>query len=358
MTLNGKRFLCVMVFVTLEMVLFLPCGANPLPSTTDFDSEANPLPENWEEYTTSNMSIFLKAETINVTFTEDKASMRALYILKNEASNETSLDILLPFVERPSNVELMVSGEPWNYSWIETRIFVPNRIDSTWTHDILSDESIHFSLTFDGYEEKEVVVLYTRKYLIAETRYDNKVVYEFRYIIGTARWWKYPLETACFEFWIQKEAFDKRVIYTSTHFSHLNLPSYFTNSTKKGFIGLSVEYHNWIPVKDDYLVVYWEKAKPFFSTPFGKFLVFGGLFLGCSFVFLGFSVLPTSDEKITRIQFLLLPIEVVLFLLLFLLFLISSAALDTSAAIISMISFLLVLFLGFYFLPKSFGNIG
>jgi hypothetical protein len=314
-----KTTITSIILIIFATTICSQCSANVLPAPDDV-ADGGLLPDriSFSQWLQSNRSIFLKAETINVTLDQEKAHVNALYILKNEATNETSLDIALPFSRTPSNVKLMIDGKEKTYTWKEIKeVEVPHTypaIDSVHSiHD--PKESIGFSLSFNGSEEKRVHITYQREYQITEGLYDHKIVSEFRYIIGTSRWWKYPLQSAHFEFWVLKKTFDKGtvVVLGNQMISPSDIP-FFINSTTKDYVCLSVDYKNWMPV-DDFLVLYWEKAKPFFETRLGVLVQFGGAFIFSTIGLIGSSWITKRYKDHNRVKYISIPF-IILFLLL------------------------------------------
>ncbi|MHA2244887.1 MAG: hypothetical protein ACXADY_07945 [Candidatus Hodarchaeales archaeon] len=354
-----KQLLCMIVLTTLGMTVANQCVANPLPHPEDIFPTGSIIPEDWIDFYFSSKSIFLKAEDINVTINENYASVRAIYVLKNNISNTTNLPVILPFSLRPSVIELMVNGEEWAYSWIDTdNIQVPNTYPNfTKRHSIVHvEESMQFSMIFDSFEEKEVFITYTREYHRIEMNSEDKINYRFRYIIGTARCWKYPIESAHFEFWIKNTIFDEGYITQYTQFSpqdeHTDFPP---NSTQNGFVSLVVNYNNWMP-EYDFLVLSWYKTKPFFSTLFGFFS--SGLFIMCGLVLIGSTVFLFHYKKVFKLRRFVLPLEVVVFLLIFVLYLTSTffSYVNPLSAFLVMIGFLFLLLFSIYFsyhLPRE-----
>ncbi|UCG00652.1 MAG: hypothetical protein JSW11_13660 [Candidatus Heimdallarchaeota archaeon] len=325
----GKYTAIVTILFLIFGMMITKCSANVLPASDDA-ADGGLLPDrlSFSQWLQSNRSIFLKAETINVTLDQEKAHVNALYILKNEAVNETSLDIALPFSRTPSNVQLMIDGKEKTYSWNEIKeIIVPHTYPATDSVHSINDpkESIGFSLSFNGSEEKRVHVMYQREYTITDGLYDHKIVSEFRYIIGTSRWWKYPLESAHFEFWVLKRTFDKGtvVVLGNQMISPSDIP-FFINSTTKDYVGLSVDYRNWMPVDQDFLVLYWERAKPFFDTRLGTLVQLGGVFISCTIGLIGSIWVTKRFKDHTRVKYVSIP-AIILFLLLTLWFLLLTA---------------------------------
>ncbi|MFX1249334.1 MAG: hypothetical protein ACFFBQ_18230 [Promethearchaeota archaeon] len=289
-----RLFFSIAFIILLEIMVITHGLANPIPSTGDEADEAGGgcLPEDLSTWIDSDRLIFLKSEIVNVTLDQTKAKVNALYVFKNEATNDTILNIKLPFSRKPSNFQLLVDGEKIPFSRIEEEtITVPNKYPSLRSTHTIWDPNyvISFSLSFEGLEKKQVRVFYDREYTISESLYDHKIVSEFRYIIGTSRWWKYPLESAHFEFWILKKIFDRGVVLTMTDgdVSASDMPFFFVNSSTKDTVCLSVHYKDWMPINHDYLVFYWEKNRPFLQTGAGLLFFYSSIILVFVFIVTG-----------------------------------------------------------------------
>jgi hypothetical protein len=224
------------------------------------------LIQNWTN------TVYLQAEILNVTFSNDIARVNATYTFKNYANSSIELLVLLPFANIPSNIHITRNG--LNISFEQSDEYKhgidipsslnlkPPDIHLTTLH---TDEMIQFPLMFSGGENITVSISYNRKYLFRYKYFERNYYNEFRYIIGSTRWWNHTIDKAHFEFWIPKNEFHIGGMNTTIEYKRDSLEAKYTQEISGDFLVLSTVYNDWLPEEDVYLIVYWEKAKSFFE---------------------------------------------------------------------------------------------
>ena len=217
------------------------------------------------------------SEIINVTFFPNIAQINATYTFKNSSPNETQLSILLPFGNIPTNISLTRSGV--NVSYIEQdhdELDIPLDTSFSSVTSISPDHMIQFQLSFMGGELITISTVYERQYSFRSKYYLKGYYYnEFRYIIGTTRWWNHTVDNAHFEFRIKQEEYDTGGINTSGYFSpYGGLTTNFQLTTEAEFYVLSTTYTNWLPEEDIFLIVSWKKKRSDSIIPFSTISFF------------------------------------------------------------------------------------
>jgi len=217
-----------------------------------------------------NGSVYFTEEVINVTYDSSKAYMHAQYIFKNNCTENVDLHIRLPFIvyDGPDDIVLSEEKHPLDYSWVNTTVGLE------FFDDYYEFKAIEFFLSFEPYEKITVTIQYSREYEIDDSTMNSFIYYSFGYIIGTAKTWNHPLDSALFEFWIPKSICDDSFLL-SKQFAVTVEPKHYV---------ASVEYLNWIP-EHDVIDIYWHKLRPFGLTPSHISLFLNGL---------GVALLPLS----------------------------------------------------------------
>jgi hypothetical protein len=255
---------------------------NPLPDPRDWTYESGPIPANytkiWWNLTTP---VFLKSEIINVTFSGNIAKVNATYTFKNSSPNATQLQILLPFENFPTKINLTHAGV--NLSYTEQKhdgLIIPYNTSFHGPFGVEEhhpDHMIQFQLSFSGEDEITISATYERSYSFHAEYHTNNYFYnEFKYIIGTTRWWNHIVDSAHFEFRIKKGEFEKGGINTTDYDSRYGggLSTSYQLSNESDFYILSTTFTDWLPEKDVFLFVYWMKKRIEQETHFPTFSFF------------------------------------------------------------------------------------
>lgn len=239
---NHHPFLVMLLFI----LLFIQCdiaAGNIVP--VDGNYGGFPVPANSEPiYPT--IPVFFKQESINVTFDSSKAHVNAFYTLKNNKSTAIDMGIALPFCNNSETyiMSLSLQEKEIDYNWLdETEINVIHILRHSNYH------AITFNLSFTAYEEKTIHIQYSRECNIYDSMdgLKKKTHYGYRYLVGTARAWNHPLESASFEFWIPKSLCDQ----INTGYRKMSVRE------TSDYRIVSVKYENWLPSSDNVMVSVW-----------------------------------------------------------------------------------------------------
>jgi hypothetical protein len=265
------------------MIRFGFITANPLPSFEDGDVGSSPIPANYTQiFWNVTTPVYLQSEIMNVTFLQDIALINATYTFKNASPNATQLLIILPFYKIPTNINLTRSGQ--NVSYIERDdhdLKVPVDTSLTGVIGVWPDHVIQFQLSFMGGEQITLSTTYERQFSFRNKYKINNYYYnEFRYIIGTTRWWNHKIDNAHFEFRIKGNEYDKGGINSSNDFSYpRGSQTNYQLTNEPEFFVLSTTYTDWIPEEDVFLIVYWMKRRSGSIISFPAFSFFLGIVL-------------------------------------------------------------------------------
>lgn len=172
----------------------------------------------------------------------------AEYLLKNLDNSSINMTIALPFGEYspnlPEDLTLKVNGTLTAYSWIiDPYLNISgNRIYC---------DAIIFNVSFIPFEEKLIIINYSRTLLI------NKVGASYTYITETACYWNGTIEYARFDYTLDKRLGE---IYI------FGLDSYSSYSDGD-YLVVSKEFVNWTPA-DDILISFDPGGVPGFAFEF------------------------------------------------------------------------------------------
>ena len=247
LSMMGERNHHLFLVITLFILLFTQCDIVPgniVP--VDSNYESFPVPTNYEA-NHPTIPVFFKQESINVTFDSSMAYINAFYTLKNNKSTAIDMGIALPFLNVSETYieSLSLLEQEIDFIWLdETEISVIPIFRNNEYYN-----AIAFNLSFMAYEEKTIHVQYSREYNIYN-EWDGlkkETHYGYRYLVGTARAWSCPLESAFFEFWVPKSLCD-----------HI-LMGYRNKSVREtsNYHIVSVKYENWLPSSNSEMVSVW-----------------------------------------------------------------------------------------------------
>lgn len=254
--------------------------SNPLPAFWDLQPEGSPFPVNSTQiFWNQTFPAYLKSEIINVTFYPDLATINANYTFENLSPNTTTLQILLPFANIPTNISLTRAGEnithielyeiPYSDHSTDDSLMIPINLSTMHVTSIQIADVIQFQLTFTGLEEITLSTTYQREYAYRTNHPDESKYYynEFRYIIGSTRWWNHTLDSAYFEFRIKNEEYETGEI-NGIDFNNkqTEVDSQVIHTTD--FMVLSAAFTDWLP-DGLYLKIHWltKKAGGIVSYP-------------------------------------------------------------------------------------------
>ena len=239
--------LALILFIIFNVYFCNVTLGNPLPYEYDDNYGGAPVSVNYTS------SVFLKQEIINVTLNSSRANVNALYSFKNNGTTSINLSIILPIpMQNPYSPEdhqfltfspiLEENHIPIAYKWLNSR----DLRDFSIFHGTMIFRGLAFNMSFAAAEEKTIHVQYSRDYYITETEeFEGKInVYEYTYLVGTARAWNCSLESAYFEFWIPKNLCDKKP-QSNVKMSMRETFDYYI---------LSVEHVNWLPSTNDEVI--------------------------------------------------------------------------------------------------------
>ena len=243
------------------------------------------LDENWEvspypfEY---NGSIRFIEEYINVTFDTKKADIIAVYTFENLNNTPCSTTILIPYLNqynnsnRPVITKLLLDGNNLNYEWkyLAENFSIIYKPASMWGGD-KTYYLVELKIPFEANETKVVEIHYTREYQRYDYSDNDKIYYDYKYFVGSARLWNQSIEKAEFNFWVPKSICDNIQEIKENWY-----PDYLGNNTSNiteygNYYYLRVKYENWsLPViQDDHYYIYqdfieirWKEMKPFYLT--------------------------------------------------------------------------------------------
>jgi len=245
---NHHLFLVSLLFI----ILFVQCDIAPgniVPVDSNYGGF--PVPSNYEVNHPA-IPVFFKQESINVTFDSSKAHINAFYTLENNKSIAIDMGIALPFLnESEKDIEsLSVQEKELDYIWLDEKEItdIPFFRNSGKYFHVIA-----FNLSFTAYEEKTIHIQYSREYNIYNntTGLKKETHYGYSYLVGTARAWNRPLESASFEFWVPKRLSD-HIPKNHRNMSVRETPNYYI---------LSVKYENWL-LSDNYetIGVWWTQT--------------------------------------------------------------------------------------------------
>lgn len=253
-------------------------SCNPLPAYWDTSPEGIPLPVDYEDLLkTCNNTVYLYSESLNVSFSYDVAKINASYTFKNLSPNNTQLQIGLPFVDVPRNLQITILKENISYKELipSYGIDIPVNSSLEAIKSITPRDLAAFELAFEGYEEITIDVRYERSYAY-QTNYPRKKFFyynEFRYIIGSARWWNHTIKHAYFEFRIDLTEFDSGGVNSTSFLEAGSISAEFNDIKTSESIIFTRTYIDWLPNDEVYFKVYWLSEKPF-SIPYPTMVTF------------------------------------------------------------------------------------
>ncbi len=313
MIINKKNILKRLNFIFLTAFIYsillirnnLAIG-NPIP--IDINWETSPVSTNY------NNSVIFKQEIVNVTFDSLKANINAFYTFKNIGITAQDLGILLPFINYkgastgPEDVQLLLNDNEIYYIW--------QNIDNIWEYGDKTYRAISFNLSFNPYEEKMIQIKYYRDYMIYDSIYNREAYYHFNYLVGTARNWNHPIQSAYFEFWIPKQICDD-----FEWPPYVNITGNNVKDTVKEFANYyfaSLEFENWtLPTYEsnigwvpafDFISLHWTKTRSsgFDTTVIFIFSVFQTALIGfCILIIPSYVVYHKKKHKYISSTFIL-----------------------------------------------------
>ena len=242
---------CFLFFI-LMTILSPSIEANPIPSHIPMDgrSGGDPLPKPIKNV---NTSVYLKEEIIKAKLYEDHACIEAEYTFYSEDSINDEIEICLPFVNDPWDVEVYCNDNILSYSgYLLNYCPIDNRsIFFEYPNELLS--CIIFKIPVSYNSTTNVLVNYKSVVSKYDNYYNTEVRYYFSYLVGTARYWNHTIDRAHFEFRISDDLYDSEKIIR-------------WNRTKKGdeYI-FTLTYYNWTPTKD-FVSFSWERDRNYFEN--------------------------------------------------------------------------------------------
>lgn len=172
---------------------------------------ANPLPapEYLGSLTAEKADVnFLSEKVTYVIDKENEALVTAEYVFKNPNNSSCEQRFLLPFkYELPDEIKIYVDNNEIDYfeeiSWMDLNLSIYEDFDY---YDYFS-----FNISFDAYEEKEIVAEYNERISIADSfdrllNGETKINYNLEYLAETGAFWNDSIN-ATFIFKIKKDFF-------------------------------------------------------------------------------------------------------------------------------------------------------
>jgi len=212
-----------------------------------------------------NMVLRFVSENVTVILEEDLAHVEANYSFQNTGNLSLEQIVLLPFYEKPWNIDLRIEGETIDFSWDTFNLF-KHGLDY-YTNEELS--ALNFTITLEPGENCTLNITYDRHYLISPEKVLRR---NFIYLARTGSLWNDPIEYARFMFLVNetmvKDGFegipdfngvspypmDKERVRELVDFLYEEV------SREEGYILLERTYINWVPETD--VGVAWDLYRP------------------------------------------------------------------------------------------------
>lgn len=199
-TLALASVLILLIIPTIPVI-----HANPIPSDLPYASNwgGDPVPvDDDPEY-------YLEEERIVADIDKEKAKVKAFYTFQNPTGKKMDVAISLPFREEPDSigiyldeVELTCIKGYFNHEF-------PDKTDGHY-EDVdlyMGIPSYSFSISIPPESHIEVEARFTSKVTVYDTDLNDHIIYWYKYLVGTARYWNHSIDRAEFEFRIDKDDF-------------------------------------------------------------------------------------------------------------------------------------------------------
>jgi hypothetical protein len=221
------------------------------------------------------------SENVTVTLDENDALVEANYTFQCtiDGSNSTvntnengSIEqiILLPFYEKPWNIDLTVDSEPLDFRWESFHLsdygLVYYTYESYEYHGLIA---LNFTLCMEPNETCIVEISYYRDYMISSEKVVRR---NFIYLARTGSLWKDPIEYARFRFLVDEDMvkdgfesvpdFNGYAIFSMSIEDIHKLVDFLDEevSREDGYILLERTYTKWVPETD--VGVAWDLHRP------------------------------------------------------------------------------------------------
>jgi len=139
---------------------------------------------------------------------------------------------------------------------------------------------IEFNLTFNAYEKKDVIIHYSRDYVVYDYESNPEIHHIYQYFVGSLRIWNHTIDQAEFNFWVPKALCDN-----IQEIQEYWYPDYLGNNTSniteyENYYFLSVKYENWTlpdPESYDYyfIRISWKEKKDALEKLFYTLIIYG-----------------------------------------------------------------------------------
>ncbi|MGA1793601.1 MAG: hypothetical protein ACMUHM_06590 [Thermoplasmatota archaeon] len=237
----------VIILLMFSVVLMPGISGNPLPGDIEWRGMGGgaPFPKN------GSVPVYLVKEVIKAVIEGEEAHMTCIYTFRNDGNATIEMDIELPFIREPQDLEMYIDGE--NLPFLQhTYEYYPIYIGyyQNLSHMLEQLSSASFQFDIGAGEEVEVNVIYdTGINIYKGLGSPESGKYYYSYLVGTGRYWDHPIESARFEVRVPSR------FYTEYDFSSgWNIRRTLTH------VVFEKEYTDWVPERD-LEVLNWEKTR-------------------------------------------------------------------------------------------------
>lgn len=188
-----------MIIVLSMMLLWVLPGthANPMPSSVWDNAQAGGSPKPSAE----NANITFFKEIVKADIGRSTVKVHADYWFRNVGTKNETIKILLPLSKDPEDIDLKADG--YQTGWY--RIHFSYHTENEYYNYV----AILFEIFMPPSQETKVTIEFTDELSVYDTHLNDYKVYFYSYLVGSAREWNRPLESASFEFKVPVSMYDR-----------------------------------------------------------------------------------------------------------------------------------------------------
>jgi len=238
--MDQKRM--IIAFSILLLSFFPFTNANPMPSSVLENAQAGGSPEPYAE----NANVTFFKEIVKADIGRSTVKVHADYWFRNVGTRNETMKILLPLSKDPRDIDLKANDH--QTGWYRTQFTYDGQYEHT------NYVAILFEIFLYPLQEEKVTIEFTDELSVYDNAMNDHKAYYYSYLVGSAREWNRPLESASFEFKVPRSMYDRG-----------ENEGWWRE--RKGFdYVFTKEYSNWVP-QWDLELLRWEEDRLSITNP-------------------------------------------------------------------------------------------